>query len=336
MSTEVAIVDQSSWLPGVIERGAAEHLLARIEAVDDPAVLWDGAAFLAGLAQKWNGHGQEKAEVKAAQMFCEIRLGQILGPNPGQGTRTDLADDFSHARSSLPSERVVEFRRYFGLADRLVEAVRNGSRSRRSLLLLVDEWSADDSIDQDDLEIRGGPFQEALADVDLRSVALVLTDPPYPAEYLPLWGELGEWAAGRLVEGGSLVAYCGQSILPHAIASLQPWLRYWWTLAVLHGQSQMIPGKWVSAGWKPALWFVNGGRATETMLADTVHGGTPRKTIPTGDGGGWAQAVAPLGPIVSALTAPGDLVVDPFAGSGTTGIAARRFGRRFIGADIRA
>lgn len=37
--------------------------------------------------------------------------------------------------------------------------------------------------------------------------------------------------------------------------------------------------------------------------------------------------------IVLASTAPGDLVLDPFCGSGTTGVAAKRYGRRFIGID---
>ncbi|WP_343675397.1 site-specific DNA-methyltransferase [Paraburkholderia heleia] len=35
-----------------------------------------------------------------------------------------------------------------------------------------------------------------------------------------------------------------------------------------------------------------------------------------------------------ALSAPGDLVFDPFAGSGTTGVAALLEGRRFLGAEI--
>jgi site-specific DNA-methyltransferase (adenine-specific) len=37
---------------------------------------------------------------------------------------------------------------------------------------------------------------------------------------------------------------------------------------------------------------------------------------------------------VVALCAPGGLVVDPFAGSGTTGVAALRTGRRFLGCEI--
>jgi adenine-specific DNA-methyltransferase len=38
--------------------------------------------------------------------------------------------------------------------------------------------------------------------------------------------------------------------------------------------------------------------------------------------------------LVLALTEPGDLVVDPFMGSGTTAVGAAFFGRRFAGADL--
>ena len=40
--------------------------------------------------------------------------------------------------------------------------------------------------------------------------------------------------------------------------------------------------------------------------------------------------------IVLASSDEGDMVVDPFAGSGTTGLAAARLGRRFIGIDVDA
>ena len=37
---------------------------------------------------------------------------------------------------------------------------------------------------------------------------------------------------------------------------------------------------------------------------------------------------------VRLLSAPGDLVIDPFAGSGTTGVVCARLGRRFVGVDM--
>ena len=37
--------------------------------------------------------------------------------------------------------------------------------------------------------------------------------------------------------------------------------------------------------------------------------------------------------VILASSRPGDLVLDPFAGSGTTGVAALRHGRRFLGIE---
>lgn len=42
------------------------------------------------------------------------------------------------------------------------------------------------------------------------------------------------------------------------------------------------------------------------------------------------KPVEALAPWIAAYSQPGDIVLDPFAGSGSTGIAARRLGRRFV------
>jgi site-specific DNA-methyltransferase (adenine-specific) len=46
------------------------------------------------------------------------------------------------------------------------------------------------------------------------------------------------------------------------------------------------------------------------------------------------KAVAILRPLVEAFSRPGDLVLDPFAGSGSTAVAATLSGRRYVGIEL--
>ena len=46
------------------------------------------------------------------------------------------------------------------------------------------------------------------------------------------------------------------------------------------------------------------------------------------------KPVAAILPLIEAFSQPGDVVLDPFAGSGTTAAAARQLHRSFIGIEL--
>lgn len=63
----------------------------------------------------------------------------------------------------------------------------------------------------------------------------------------------------------------------------------------------------------------------DILQAPRVHGGYPTE-----------KPVELLSILVRQSTAAGELVIDPFLGSGSTGVAATRAGRRFAGCDVNA
>src|SRR5690606_19296229 len=70
------------------------------------------------------------------------------------------------------------------------------------------------------VDIRLGDFREVLADVPDGSVDAIITDPPYPGEYVDLFTDLSHLAARLLKPSGVLAVMCGQYYLPDYITRL--------------------------------------------------------------------------------------------------------------------
>ncbi len=62
-----------------------------------------------------------------------------------------------------------------------------------------------------------------------------------------------------------------------------------------------------------------------------------KRNVEASNGRGWHETQKPIGlmlELVELFTDPDDIVLDPFAGSGSTGAACLRLGRRFIGCEM--
>ena len=105
-----------------------------------------------------------------------------------------------------------------------------------------------------------GDFIEVCKDIPANSVKLIYTDPPYALKFLPLYDKLAKAADRLLVDGGSLVTYCGQNLKCEVIQIMKSkGLIPWWEIAIFHnGLSARIFAKKVIVTWKPLLWFVKG------------------------------------------------------------------------------
>ncbi len=74
---------------------------------------------------------------------------------------------------------------------------------------------------------------EICADIEADSVDFIITDPPYPKEFLPLYGDLAKFGARVLKPGGLLIVMCGQSWLPQIMWDMSAEIDYLWTVTYL-------------------------------------------------------------------------------------------------------
>lgn len=181
-----------------------------------------------------------------------------------------------------------------------------------------------------EIDFRLGDFEEVFADIENGSIDCIITDPPYPKEFLECWTKLSRFAKRVLKPNGFCIAYSGQMHLPQVIKRMNEHLDYYWTFAVYHeGQTQIVNGVNLICRWKPVLVFQNGKQKLKNTFQDYFISQQREK-----QGHDWQQSKSGIGYLIEMFTKPNDLILEPFAGSGTTLKAAIEKGRRVKGAEI--
>lgn len=165
-----------------------------------------------------------------------------------------------------------------------------------------------------------------------RSVDMIFTDPPYPAEWLPLYDWLFEWAARVLKPEGFLMTYLGNIHEDAVMAKARPHLAHFWTFAVDGlGRSSVVWDRLVIARTKPLLCYrLPASRAKpRTMTLGAWTGSGDDKTYHI-----WGQDESTARYYIDCFTQPGDLVLDPFCGGGTTPYVCTVLGRDCLAFEI--
>lgn len=193
----------------------------------------------------------------------------------------------------------------------------------------------------DDLDIRHGQFWEALADVPDGTVDAIVTDPPYGVGGNGIRTLYAE-SLRLLRPGGALVCMIGQLDVPAYLeqyADLERqelWgLDYRWICAWLTpGPATRIYAARVGTNWKPVLVFERLDMEDGELDQRWILGDVFQSPADDKEHHHWGQNLTGFRDLVEAFTQPGDLVCDPYLGGGTTAVACRDLGRRFVGCDI--
>jgi hypothetical protein len=174
-----------------------------------------------------------------------------------------------------------------------------------------------------------GDCRELLATQPDNSVALILTDPPYAREAEPLYWAIAENAPRLLIDGGSLVCYGGNLTEARDQRIFDQYLTRQPQCIMPLSPAQPLFGPKVFAKHRPIHWYTKGPRRGASMMPTVfVSAGKDKIAHPwaQGDGGVWVP--------IEHLTNPGELILDPCAGTARWGRIATAMGRRWMGFDI--
>lgn len=184
--------------------------------------------------------------------------------------------------------------------------------------------------DNKDIVIHNIDFREL--EIKDNSIDLILTDPPYPKEFLELWKDLFILAKRVLKENAFLVAYSGQMYLDSIFKYAdEVGLNYYWMLNIEFTKKPLIHPRKIINEWKPILVFQNGLKQNNKVVADKIKMDYSEREMHDLN---WGQTIEPFEFLLDRFSNEMDLVLEPFAGTGTTLIACKNKKRKCIGTEV--
>jgi 16S rRNA G966 N2-methylase RsmD len=317
-----------------------ERRLATVETVDEAKGIRDKAEALRVYAKSAKAGLGIQNRAAAIKILAECKAGALLkAMEKAKGARTDKQPTYTKkaglAAVGLSEVTAHRWQTMAPAAPQVLALEQAETKAGRELTSkgvyrMARKKAADLApapTPYDDIEIRKCDFRELLA--SLSDLDAIITDPPYSKEYVPLYAELAKAARAALSPEGVLAVMCGQSYLPEILPAMAAEMPYRWALAYLTpgGQAVQIWPRKINTFWKPILLF----GADTDWLGDVVRSKVNDNNKAHHQ---WGQSESGMAELVSALTDAGELVCDPFAGGGTTGLICQRLGRRFIGGDL--
>jgi len=177
-----------------------------------------------------------------------------------------------------------------------------------------------------------GDCESLITEKNKGVVDVIITDPPYPYEFIECWDKLSKVADHVLKPGGLCIAMSGQLYLPEVMERMSKHLVYYWTLGLLgFGPKQIVHPVNVQCGWKPILVYQ---KAPKKKSSYAIYDMIETAERPEKSDHEWQQSLSIYETLVERFSEPGQVVLDPFAGAGTTLLACKNLKRKCIGVEL--
>ena len=189
---------------------------------------------------------------------------------------------------------------------------------------------------------------EFISSLPSNCVDLVLTDPPYGVDATS-WDDVAplEWCkhiTRVMKNNSSLLVFCGKQNRFNVESALrEQGLVFWQEIIWVYRNGGITRKNSYNGHHEPILWFVKNPdkfyfNLKDKMWIDTwtvINSARPqtnykkdKKIHPT------QKAIDVIKRLIEYHSKKGDLILDPYLGSGTTAVASRQLNRNFLGCEI--
>lgn len=297
------------FLPKELQIEVSENLIRKEFTLSELVEIWKTIQKSAG------GRGNKLVQM-SERVYKPIKtFAKIIGKS---------TDTLSKAKQVVESgdKKLIQQMDKTGNVNRAYRKVKQNERAEKRKLIIPKNINID---------FQCGDFRKLVKNIPDNSIDLILTDPPYPKEYLPLWEDLAKSAKRILKPSGFLIAYSGQPYLIEILNFLNKYLDYYWIGALYHQgptSQNFSVNMWSRS--KPILFFQKPPRKKQPeWLEDVVISEKQNKDFHK-----WGQSVAPFEKIINHFSEPNDIICDPFTGGGSVIEACINTKRNFIGFEI--